>query len=408
MINIYDADWLADFFHLNQQGRLIRRESVTTEFKREFDWASKESRSKYAKSMAAFANNRGGCLVFGIKNAPHEVVGISNFMAIDDAVITTFLNELFTPYIEFERTEHEVDGKTIGIIWVKENQTKPVVCIKDSAVTFGSDIYFRYGAKSEKIKAGDLVNIINQVREDETRKWRNIFEKCATIGVDNIGFLNKKTGEIKSNANTFILDEALLNQIQIVDKYSEKTEGSPALRIIGEIPEVARVITRAKPLYEEDLIKAFSTGHLEATPQDYIRAIVHGNTVNVPVYFLFHAMQLNIHQSIDFVSNLATTHRQKDNLLKRLRDILDMNKKHAIHTLGGTPHAEKRKEYFELIVSSQSVEITNVEEAARVSESLYSLRGDIYSHAHCLPILDKLRSYSSEMKQGQRYTFRGH
>lgn len=407
MINIHDDEWLADFFRLNNHGRLIRRESVTTEFKREFDWNTKESRAKYAKSMAAFANNRGGCLVFGVKDAPHEVLGVTAFMAIDDAVITTYLNELFSPYIEFERTEYEVDGKTLGIIWVKESQTKPVVCIKDSAATFGADIYFRYGAKSEKIKAGDLVNIINQVREDETRKWRNIFEKCATIGVDNIGFLNKKTGEIKSNANTFILDEALLSQIQIVDRYSERAEGSPALRIIGEIPEVARVITRSKPLYEEDLLKAFSTGNLEASPQDYIKAIVHGNTVNVPVYFLFQAMQLDIQQAIDFVKALPTTHRQKDNLLKRLRDTLDMNRKHSTHTLGGTPQAEKRKEYFELIVGSQPVEIGSVDDASRVAECLYSLRGDVYSHSHCLPIMEQLRAYHMAMKPNQRYAMRG-
>ncbi len=46
---------------------LSNRESSQLEFKLSFDL---RSGPEYARSMAAFANNEGGYLVFGVRNAP--------------------------------------------------------------------------------------------------------------------------------------------------------------------------------------------------------------------------------------------------------------------------------------------------------------------------------------------------
>jgi len=51
-------------FHSSIANRIISRESSQLEFKESFNWLSKD---KYAKSMAAFANNRGGFIIFGSK-----------------------------------------------------------------------------------------------------------------------------------------------------------------------------------------------------------------------------------------------------------------------------------------------------------------------------------------------------
>ena len=57
------------------------------EFKESFNWSSKD---KYAKSIAAFANNLGGFIIFGIKNNPRDLVGLksNNFDEIDEAKIS--------------------------------------------------------------------------------------------------------------------------------------------------------------------------------------------------------------------------------------------------------------------------------------------------------------------------------
>ena len=56
-------------------GMLKSRESNTVEFKEAFN---KGNTAKYAKTMAAFSNNRGGYIIFGVKDNPRTVVGLSN------------------------------------------------------------------------------------------------------------------------------------------------------------------------------------------------------------------------------------------------------------------------------------------------------------------------------------------
>ena len=86
-------EWLNQFFSAVDENNILRRrESVSIEFKEVFHWHDKNFKSKLAKSIAAFANNKGGVIVFGVSNKPHKLVGIENFDNTDDAEITTFLN----------------------------------------------------------------------------------------------------------------------------------------------------------------------------------------------------------------------------------------------------------------------------------------------------------------------------
>ena len=91
------------------------RESSTVEFKENFNWASKD---KYAKAMAAFANSRGGHLIFGITNSPRRLVGLSGsaFDQLDEATITGYLNSIFSPAISYEKFTETTNEKIIGVI----------------------------------------------------------------------------------------------------------------------------------------------------------------------------------------------------------------------------------------------------------------------------------------------------
>ena len=52
---------------VTSSGLLKSRESNTVEFKENFNASNT---SKYAKTMAAFANNKGGYIIFGITDRP--------------------------------------------------------------------------------------------------------------------------------------------------------------------------------------------------------------------------------------------------------------------------------------------------------------------------------------------------
>ena len=200
---------------------------------------------------------------------------INNFNDVDDADISNYFSELFTPNIEFERKEIEINSKKIGLIQIFERTHKPIICKKESHKTKPSDIYFRYSGKSEKIKPGDLMTLCENIREKESEKWMNLFKNAAKIGVSNIGVLTSATGDLQTDRNTFLLDESLVDQIKFINKYSKEEKGAPAVKIIGEIKGVASVITRSKTIYEEDVFDAFLNDKPPADSENYFKAITH-------------------------------------------------------------------------------------------------------------------------------------
>ncbi|TOP56734.1 ATP-binding protein, partial [Vibrio parahaemolyticus] len=62
---------------------------------------SKEFKSNIARTAAAFSNRDGGVIIFGVADRPHTVVGVDNYESVDDADISVWFNELFSPSIEF-------------------------------------------------------------------------------------------------------------------------------------------------------------------------------------------------------------------------------------------------------------------------------------------------------------------
>lgn len=111
-------------FDLNSQGYLKKRESFDLEYKQNFQLG--DNLLKYIKTMA---NNRGGEIVFGIKDSPHIPLGMTNnkFISTDPKTIDAKIREYFEPSLKWEAKEIEFEGKTFGLISVREAQEKPVL-----------------------------------------------------------------------------------------------------------------------------------------------------------------------------------------------------------------------------------------------------------------------------------------
>src|SRR5690625_7342938 len=81
--NLSIEDELKEFFSYTNGNILNMRESGTVEFKEIFNWENNKARSKYIKTMGAFANTEGGLMIFGIGYSLRKNVGIINFDYID-------------------------------------------------------------------------------------------------------------------------------------------------------------------------------------------------------------------------------------------------------------------------------------------------------------------------------------
>lgn len=225
-------------------GRVTCRESSELEFKQSFN---KNSRSKYMKTMAAFANNSGGIILFGIKDKPREIIGIKkeSFDSFEVELFTEHLNNFFQPEIHWESRIFEHEGKKLGCIYTFKSTNKPVIATKSESETKISpgDIFYRYRGQTRKIGYSELNQIITEKIDLERKMWMAHLEKIFKTGSTNIGIIDYTQGSFTDpTGNEILIDKKLLQQI-LKDKklkfikegsFSE-TEGQPALKLIGEI-----------------------------------------------------------------------------------------------------------------------------------------------------------------------------
>ena len=228
-------------FHPSIANRLVSRESGWLEFKESFNWNSKD---KYAKSIASFANNKGGYIVFGIKDKPRDLVGLQseNFETTDEAKITAYLNSVFSPEIVFEKFVISVQSKNIGILSVQQAKSKPVVCLKNDGELKEADIYYRYNARSEKIKYAELQTLVEQIKQEERKSWMEHFEKISRVGPTNAAILDTVGGEISGKGGTLVIDKKLIPKLKFINEGRFQEGGKPVLRLIGDVKPVS-VIT---------------------------------------------------------------------------------------------------------------------------------------------------------------------
>lgn len=242
-------------------GRLKHRENTKLEFKANFN---KSDFALYAKTLSAFTNNQGGVIIFGIKDNPRKAIGMSNdnFVDFDNKELSHFLNEHFSPQMDFDSRHFIHKNKKFGAIWVNESNDKPIICIKNGGkkqeIQEG-EIYYRYSGRTQKIKYPELKKILDDNLELERQKWKEHIENIAKIGPKNVKMLDLFRGEIDNgNGKKIVVDKDLLKDLKLVEegKFVEK-DGAPALKLVGNIENgqlVAPNLNLSKDFYTTDEI----------------------------------------------------------------------------------------------------------------------------------------------------------
>lgn len=244
----------------NTKGYIVNRESSNLEFKANFHLG--DQLLEYCRSIAGMANNRGGSLVFGIKDNPRIPVGMTNakFIECDPKVINSRLLDCFSHEIEWEMRSFEWDHKNFGIITVKEANQKPIICKKNlNKVLREGAIYYRYRAETKEINYPELLNIIEKERLKEKLLWMQHIEQIKKIGPQNIHILDSNKGELHLGRDKIYLDQSLLNKISfVIDGNLSRKKGSPTLKIVGNIEGIVDPLHVPPsdilyPLFESDL-----------------------------------------------------------------------------------------------------------------------------------------------------------
>ncbi|HLE75752.1 MAG TPA: ATP-binding protein [Candidatus Bathyarchaeia archaeon] len=345
----------------NKPNRVISRESSWLEFKESFGWASL---AKYLRSCAAFANSKGGYIVFGIANRPHILKGLKgknldSFEGFDPEQMTNHFNDHFAPEIEWNIHQYELHGNVYGLLYVYESKNKPVVCCKDAGKELKEgDIYYRYRGRTERIKYPELRTILDAGREQEQQLWMQHLANIARIGVREAGIFDLHTGQITGFGGSFLIDESLLSQLSFIKEgeFSE-VKGKPVLKLIGNVEPIRSMpsnagkkqIIKTKGIRIGDIVGSFLSRERVAEPQEFIKQICFESTAFLPVYYYMHTAGLNSGRTIDMLNEVVSRSASKTKLIER---IMNTSTQQLTLPAGDSYAAKKKREYVEQLIGN--------------------------------------------------------
>lgn len=287
-------------------GILKSRESNTVEFKQSFN---KGNTATYAKTMAAFSNNRGGYIIFGVTDAPRTIIGLSNnnFENMSQEQFTESINTLFAPAIEWEcgtlsiDIEETVNGekvsmpKRIGWIYTEESIQKPIIALKTNSgekISAG-DVFYRYRARSEKIKFAEMARIIEERVAKEREGLLKLFDAIRKGQTANLGIVNYSNGRLTTPYGVDVaFDRKLVTQVLKQAKFIkegsfDETVGIPVIKVTGNIDLAEEVpVPDGNPDDTHPFIQKQLAEKLNISTQDLYSLIWYYKMKEAPKYHL--------------------------------------------------------------------------------------------------------------------------
>lgn len=395
--NPFSIENMNEIFRIDPDNlnRVISRESGHLEFKENFNFAALPS---YARTMAAFANNEGGYLVFGVKNRPRELLGMQNdqFDRLEPERFEAELARFFVPEIEWDLHPHFIDDRSFGIIYTHECRSKPVIAkiTHDQGEDIREgEIYYRYRAKSKRIKYAELHQIIEDRQQFNMDRWLDFMRRAARIGVDNAAILDTLQGTISGPGGTLVVDEKLLDEIKFIreGEFREK-EGEPTLRLVGNVVSVpsgvvqpVRLVDLHVGIHAPDIIRAFLSQETVRSPREFIKQICFANSGYLPVYYFMRLANLTIVQTIELLQNQQSRSQSKSKLLERLTNdtIRERENPSSTHPSGQLA----RQYYAELTDGNLKPDDVPVEDIRCALRAIRMLGCDEIDCTYLLPML---------------------
>jgi hypothetical protein len=152
--------------------------------------------------------------------------------------------------------------------------------------------------------------------------------EIAKIGVADAALLNLKTGVLKGNTGSLLIDQSLVSQISFIREGEfRETTGKPTLKLIGNLETIdgSRLnlaqrtkIVKSKGITSADIIQSFLNAEKVKNPDEYIAQVAWESSAFLPIYYFLHLANLEINQAIEFLSSQKSTNQAKAKIIARL------------------------------------------------------------------------------------------
>lgn len=288
---------------------------------------------KILRAIAGLANNKGGHILFGIRNEATIVDGMSDdkFETLDPALLTSHLVSFLDPVPTVTRISHVIGGRKIGVLHVEKHERPPIIVLKG----MGGDlregaVYFRYVGETRQIKPGEMRAIIEArearaVAEFSRRMSRVASGAGATIDLD--------TGEVTGRTGSFVIDRELLPSIQFVREGDfSQTKGAPTLRLVGDVQPMSaadrdRIHVVRDNIPPNSIVENFLDDNQVRDPLAYLHAQAYYQRKWMPIWHYVRQLSMSIDDLVEDLRQLsACMPSSRDAIVQRLRGTLSAYK----------------------------------------------------------------------------------
>jgi len=276
----------------------------------------------WLRALAALANNQGGYIFFGVKDkdptGSHAVLGLttSEFADTDPADIVLRLRAVFTPTPRFERTTFEVGGKKIGVLYVEQHPSRPIIATKQegSGEIKEGDIFFRYPGQSARISYADLRAMLDARDAQARADILPMLQRLLSLGRNRAMIADLNEGRLFDGTRTIEIDEAIIKELNLIKEgeFNERI-GAPALRLIGNVMATTSTAVKKGLVTRPQIQLDFLADKLTADPLDYIRCAVEVPGADwLPIRYFARAAGMSLPELLTFINeNPASIPTQK-------------------------------------------------------------------------------------------------
>jgi hypothetical protein len=324
-----DAEYIMAMFERRKTGWHLRRgETDVVECKLNF-----AVNGAILKAIAGLANNKGGHLLFGVRDETSVVEGMSDdkLHTLDPSILNSQLLSTLDPVPTITKFALDIGGKSIGVVYVEKHPEGPVIALKNIAndVREGA-VYFRYVGETRHIKPGELRQIIKMreqkaVEEFSRRMSRVAAGSDATIDLDS--------GEVAGKSGRFVIDKDLLPSIQFIREgdFSE-VKGAPTLRVVGEVQPISasdrnKVHIIRENITPDAIIENFLSNNLVQEPLQYLHAQAHYPRRWMPIWHYVRQLSISVDDIVEDLRRMTpSVPTSRDAVVQRLRGTVKATK----------------------------------------------------------------------------------
>ena len=369
--------------------RLGIEESDTVEWKQSFSW---NNRAEYARTIAGFANRRGGYLIFGIDPDTKRIIGIppNELDRLDPADMSRYFDSYLQPSPRWLPIETNLQGHNVGIIFVHEcdPRTKPLICLKQEGNRLRQgDIFYRYTGRTDRIGYPEMQQLLMERDSAIQQDWMNLVKRIEANGVGNTAILNTESGVVEGRGGSFLIDETLIEKLTFIREgaFTER-KGAPTLKLIGELETFGEEQIRPVKRVPEQItwtssIREFASQAQLDEPMAYIRALCHLQAGWVPVYYFIRQGNNSIDDAIRVLQSENPTRTSSQSFqierLKRRRKPTNI------------PSRGSQISLRERIQAREEFDLSNPSEALGLLRAAATLRREEIDVEYLLPRLQK-------------------